>query len=1080
MVNTTPICFARMVTSHRRLLLLLLIIVLATRTGFGQTDPPWTLTGRVTLENGTGLKGATVEVTGSTLSTQTGELGDFQLVVPAKAGTPRLSIRVTHVGYRPREAIITPGKPLIVVLSRQELTMDTVRISVSTGYQDIPLERATGSFSRIGNALFNEQVSTSVVSRLEAIASSFSVDRASSSGGMMIRGLSTIQGVKGPLIVLDNFPYEGSLDNINPNDVESITILKDAAAASIWGTRAGNGVIVINTKKAGFNQRTQLEVSSAMTRVTKPDLFSVPKMSSSDLVDVEQFLYSKGYFTSALNSAAKTSISPAVEIFVAKAAGTLTAAQAEEKLNVLRNHDVRSDFDRYLYQDGTNQQHAFTLKGGASNVAWLFSSGYDRTRSVLDAGYDRLSLRSNNTWKPTAALQVNAFVTFAYSTTTGGKPAYGSLTTNSGDLPSYTFLADENGNALPVMKNYRSTYLQTAGNGKLLDWNFYPLTDYTHVNNVSRLQELTSNLGIRYQLTRALNVDVKYQLERQQVNARLFNDPESFFARDLINRYSQINVSTGLVTYRIPQGGILDLTNQRVRSHNVRGQLNYSSNWGAHSLSAIAGTELRDISTQNETSRGYGIDPARMSPTSTMDYSTSFPQFVSGSATVPANLSWTTRTSRYVSVFANAAYTFRDRYTLSVSGRKDASNLFGVLSNEKWTPLWSAGASWNASDEPGYSLTWLPRLKARLTYGFSGNADPSRTAITIASTASSSLFTKFPSGEIVSFGNPELKWERVSTVNLGLDFGLAGERVNGSLDVYHKKGVDLFGTQELDYTGGVGATIVKNVAEMAGKGLDLELNTLNIRGKFSWSTRFLASANQDKITKNYLPTQYAKNVVGSTARAIGVEGKPVYSLYSFRWAGLDPANGDPQGYLNGEVSKDYTALYNAPISDVEYSGPALPRWFGSVGNTISWGSFSVNATVSYKLRYVFRRSVLNYSVLSSRTGHPEYAQRWQKPGDELHTHVPSLVYPAVSNRSALYANSNILIEKGDHVRLQYVTAQWQVLRSKWHHLPVERMSIGLNVANLGLLWKATKEDIDPDYPNQFLSSNYSLTLKVSL
>ncbi|GAB3832880.1 hypothetical protein GCM10028895_51200 [Pontibacter rugosus] len=181
---------------------------------------------------------------------------------------------------------------------------------VSTGYQRIPQERATGSFAQVSEATLQEQVSTDILSRLEAVASGVSVDRSRLTPELMVRGLSTINGPATPLIVVDNFPYEGDIGNLNPNDVESITVLKDAAAASIWGARAGNGVIVITTKKGRFNQPLTVGFNSSVSVSQEPDLSYLQQMKASDFIDVEQFLFEKGYYRGQLASSGRPVLSP--------------------------------------------------------------------------------------------------------------------------------------------------------------------------------------------------------------------------------------------------------------------------------------------------------------------------------------------------------------------------------------------------------------------------------------------------------------------------------------------------------------------------------------------------------------------------------------------------------------------------------------------------------------------------------------------------------------------------------------------------------------------------------------------------
>lgn len=244
--------------------------------------------GRVLDEQGNPLAGASVAVKGTTKAVITGANGEFLL----KNVDESAILVISYIGLESQEIAIKGNTNPIVILKESAAQLALVDV-VSTGYQSLPKERATGSFSQIDNKTFNRQVSTDVISRLKGIAPSLYFDERLGNGTMniSIRGQSTIFGSAKPLVVVDNFPFDGNLNNLNPNDVENITILKDAAAASIWGVRAGNGVIVITTKKGRFNQPLKIDFNSNITVGPKPDLFYQPSMNPTDFIDVEKMLF---------------------------------------------------------------------------------------------------------------------------------------------------------------------------------------------------------------------------------------------------------------------------------------------------------------------------------------------------------------------------------------------------------------------------------------------------------------------------------------------------------------------------------------------------------------------------------------------------------------------------------------------------------------------------------------------------------------------------------------------------------------------------------------------------------------------
>lgn len=1030
----------------------------------------------------TPLPGATILIKGTAIGTATDAEGYFHLhSVPQNA-----VLLVSFLGYTPREMPLPDPIPELLEITLSENRNQLGEVVVSTGYQQIPQERATGSFAQVSRERLQEQVSTDVLSRLEAVANGLTVDRGTlGSGGLVVRGLSTIQGPKAPLIVVDNFPYEGDLANLNPNDIASVTVLKDAAAASIWGARAGNGVIVITTRQGRFNQPLSVEFNSNLTVTGKPDLHYAGQMSATDYIDVEQMLYSKGFYNANLNSVNRPAVSPAVELLHKQAQGQISEQEAQAQLQALRLLDVRDQFLQHVYRQGINQQYSLGFRGGAAASAWLLSAGYDANKDPLDAAYRRLSLRFQHNLRPLKNVELSTGLAYTQSHSGSGRQGYGPV---SGTIwYPYTQLADEAGNPLPVARDLRQSWKDTVGGGKLLDWNYYPLVDYRHDRRQTDLQEVLAHTGLGYHLPLGLEASLRYQYQRQQTDMEHLQDMDSYETRNLVNLFTRIDPVTGAISYAVPKGSILNQGSSKVEAHNARAQLNFNHTWKNHDLAALAGAEMRDVRTTGSTERRYGYDPSNLT-TGLVDYVNRYPTFVNGSlAFVPNPTTLNDRVNRFVSLFGNAAYTYKERYTLTGSARQDASNLFGVRANERWNPLWSTGISWILSEEPFYKLDFLPVLKLRATYGFSGNVDLSRTAVTTILYSVISPYTQEPTAIYDNYANPDLRWERSRMANIGLDFSMKNDRLSGSLEYYQKRGNDLFGRQVLESTAGVSSSIIKNVASMKGSGFDVELNSLNVQaGGFSWTSHLNMSHARDEVTEYYLSNLNASPFVSSVPAVSALPGKPVYAIYAYRWAGLDPQTGDPQGYVNGEVSKDYATLTGSAtqVTDLEYHGSALPTFFGSLGNTISYKGFSLTARLSYKMGYYFRRSSIRYATLySSGVGSADFAKRWQQPGDEAHTQVPSLQYPADTRRDNFYAGSSALVEKGDHVRIQYLTLAYELGKSQWQALPFQRLQAYATAQNLGLLWTANNHGIDPDYAlNSFAlppAKSFALGLRVT-
>lgn len=1045
------------------------------------------ITGRVISHYDTlAIEGATVSLQETNRTVSTNGRGLFTIQTVTSSNTAVLV--VNHVGYEPMfiTLILPQRDTLNIFLQTSSRLLDEVAV-VSTGYQRISKERATGSFSTISNELFNQQLGTDILSRLPAIANSVVMDNGNQGASqMMIRGLSTISGQKDPLIVIDNFPYDGDITNINPNIVESITILKDASASSIWGARAANGVIVITTKGGRFNQPITLSFNSNLTIGAKPELGYIRQMSSNDYIDMEQELFSRNFYNSQINSSSRPVISPVVDLLNKAKNGTITQEQAQQQINQWRTVDARDDFNQYMYNPSVNQQYFLSVQGGADKFSWTSSVGYDHNKNNLGAIYERFNLRFQNTYRPIKQLSLTTGLLYTQNQDKSGRLGYNNVSMKGGSVP-YMQMADANGNALPVVKYYNQSYIQNLGDGKLLDWNYYPLTDWQHQTSNGNASDILATATLDYQIIKGLNATVNYQYERQSGLNTSLADENSFMTRDYINRFSQI--VNGNVVYIVPKGSILDKSSNVLNANNIRGQLNFDNTYGKHNITALIGGEARSANAQSNQSRFYGYDPNNLT-TGNVDYTKAYPSIINGSESVIERLQYLGETStRFISYFANAAYTFDNRYILSASARRDASNLFGLKTNDQWNPFWSAGFAWKLSNEKFYAIDFLPYLNLRATYGFSGNVDPAMVAVnTIRFLPNTSVFTGTPYASFNNYYNPSLRWETSKMLNLAIDFRLKNNRLSGSVEYYHKNGDNLFGMAPLDYTTGVDPYMLRNVASMEGNGWDIQLNSVNVDRVFKWNTTLNFSIYQDKIIDYLIERTLAREYISTSSVPIsGIAGKPVYAIYAYKWAGLDPATGEAQGYLNNEVSKNYTAITGTgtTVEDLDYFGSAIPTKFGSLLNSVSFKNISLQVGISFKLGYYFRRKSINYTDLFNQwRGHSDYALRWQNPGDEVNTNVPVNLYTTNTNRDAFYNGSGVLVEKADHIRLQYINLGYDLNMPKNFKGALKGLQVYFNASNLGILWKANKAGIDPDFnisTNSLVTpANYSLGLRAKL
>ncbi|MDO9553267.1 SusC/RagA family TonB-linked outer membrane protein [Rhodonellum sp.] len=1017
------------------------------------------------------LVGALIQVGDQNRSAVSNENGEFSFLMEEGHHT----VTVRYLGY-----LNYSSKVFIPQLSRLTVEMDPAEMEVgtvdvlATGYQKIPKERATGSFVHLDRELVNRRVSTGLLERLEDVTSGLVFNRAGSGNDpLSIRGRNTLFANTQPLIVIDNFPYDGPLENINPNDVENITVLKDAAAASIWGARAGNGVIVITTKQGGVSG-PKLSFNSNINIVEKPDLFYRPQLSVNDYMEVEQLLFGRGFYSGNENAFHRPPLSPLVETLIAQRDGRISASQANNQIAAFRNSDIRNDLSKYFYRQTVNRQYALNLTGGNKRHTYAISSGWDdNSENVQGNSNSRITLSMKNSWKSSNDrfdLGLGVYLVRQNRSQTTELPG--------GTYP-YDRLVDEAGNHLPITQKYSRRFIEGQSVASLLDWNYIPLDELGRSSIDNRQNDYRINLSTGYKITQGLKAELLYQYWQSDGTNENFRDPSLFYTRNLINQFTQ-HLSGGGISRVVPEGGIIDKTNEGAHSHTLRGQLSYNKSWSTdHELNTILGYEIKDMQAESNSVRYYGYDKSR-SLSKPVDHVGRYLLFPDGYLSSVFNgIAHSGLVDRFISYYFNAGYSYKKKLDFTVSARKDASNLFGVEPNQKGVPLWSLGAGWTVSEENFYTWTNLPYLKIRGSFGYNGNIDKTLTAFTTAQFYTNGSFT-LPAGElganILNPANPLLQWERIRIYNLGLDSESKNGRVRAAVDIYQKNGYDLIGDTPLPPSTGV-FRFRGNTANTRSKGLDLDVQTLNLTGRVRWQTNFLYSYIHEEVTGYYYKGAAINYLeLGN----IPLEGKPLFGMYSLPWGGLDPATGNPLGILEGEPSQSYAEIFNnASPETIQYHGSRRPTSFGALRNTLVWNNFSLSANISFRMGYYYRRESVRYNpILQSQGGHPDYTARWQNPGDELSTNVPSM--PATLNalRDNMYNYSDVLVEKGDHIRLQDIRIGYTLDKTKMSKLPFQRAEIYGYANNIGILWKASDDPLDPDFRTMRPLRSIALGLRV--
>lgn len=1020
----------------------------------------------VSSETGYPVEGVTIQLANTNKTTLTDKSGGFTLEY-----TSGQILTITHAEFKTQTISLDSLKKDFIEIYLHPISKFLTNVIVNTGYQKIDPGKTTGSFVVIDSILIERSTGQDILSRLDGVVPSLYFDkRKNSIAPLQIRGISTLGNASTkPLIILNNFPFEGDINDINPADILSVNILRDAAAYAIWGARAGNGVIVITTQEGKFNQRPRVSFQSTVTITPKPDLYKINTFTPQDYITVEKFLFKNGFYDGLSYPWNFQPYSPVVDILFQEQNGDMTSDEAARQIETISQHDIRSDFEKHIYRPEITQQYTMSLSGGNSKETHYVSLGYDKNLSDMRGNKNhRITAMISNSFKPNKQFEINVDLLLTHRYRQNNNTLdYGNVLIpgTSNFIYPYSRLADKSGNPLVIDAYFRKSFIDTAGGGKLLDWKYRPLEEISFTDNLTKTTSVNSSVGMTYHFTSYLNAQIKYQHQDDKSDNKNLRSSQSFEVRNWVNLFSQI--TNGVVYSPFPIGGILDSKFMTGSADNLRAQVNFNKQINSlGSLSVTAGGEIRTSHNTTSEDRVYGYtDNLNVAQ---VDYVNLYPTYneIYGELNIPMARGLGSTTDHYVSAFAIANYNYGQLFSISGSYRYDASNLFGVKTNRKGIPLWSVGGAINLSSVKSYHISWLPYLRLRLTYGYGGNVSHSIAAITTLSFSPGiyQSVTGLPYATINNYPNPDLQWEKVATTNIGIDFGADGKRITGSIDIFKKMSYEVLYAKDMDPTLGVN-WITTNSANLRGLGFDLSLNSINLRSThLNWNTNLNLSYIKTKITKLLYSGTSTIGFVSDGLFLLPIEGYEPFQIVSFQWAGLDKA-GNPVGKLKNELSTDYDLLTRVPLDQQVISGSAVPHFFGNLRNNIGIYKLNISFNITFKLGYYIRKPTLDYYDLFYRgTGTKEFVNRWQKEGDELKTNVPSMLYPYDSKRNKFYQGAVVNVLKGDNIRLQDVRISYSLFSSGKSFL--KSFDVYAMISNINLvLWKANKQNIDPEFPS---------------
>ncbi|WP_256006009.1 SusC/RagA family TonB-linked outer membrane protein [Pedobacter deserti] len=1052
--------------------------------------------GRVTDDKGQPLPGVTILVKGTQRGTLTAADGSYQI----KADDGEILV-FSYLGFMEAELTVGRQNSYDLQMKPTSIELGTVEL-VSTGYQTLPKERATGSFERINQQTLDRKISQNVFSKIEGEVAGVTTD---ANGRFIIRGLSSIRANTDPLIVVDGFPVEQGANTINTTDVESIVVLKDASAASIWGIRAANGVIVITTKKAARNGKLNVSGSVNTAFTPKPDLFAVPLGDAATQVAYHRAMYEVGgyylasqLYSGVLSGSSGRVLNPVGETLLLRDRGDITAEEAESRLQDLANTDIRKEYRDLIQQTEAWRQYNVSVSGGSKNYDFVTSASYNgNDKEFVTTGARQYLLNFANTFNPVSRLKIDGSLNFSQSkenfpasTTADGIPSVGvnTHTTFLNNVPLNGRILDESGNYVP-MESILSFGKQSSdlalSRGFPYAWTYNIKQELENTNNTLRETALRLQTGATYNFMKGLDFSMKYQYEWAQQNTSDLHNEQTLFTRSRVNMFSKL--TNGVVSgYNIDPGAILDTDLRNQRAHTFRSQLNFDRSFGdgKHQVVAIAGYEVRKTLFDRATDRKYGYNEQSLTSIRP-DYRPTVTPAVSLTTitTVPPNTINEYIENRFISYYANGAYTYDNRYTVSASTRLDDTNLFGTSDKYKNIPLYSFGFKWNVYNEFLKGSEVVDDMQFRTTYGTNGNVDRSTSPFLQAK-----IKRGFPpfngmSADIISVPNPELRLEKTRTLNVGADFSLFNRFISGSAEYYVKNSEDLLAFTTLNPTLGVTGALINN-GTLRNEGFDLNLRFRVLENsQFSYYTTGIFSVNKNTLKKVDVPNKQIFEYVNGT---VAESGAALRTIYSYQYKGLD-AKGAPQ-FANelGQIV-DVKTFINSTEALVKH-GSLIPKFYGSWINSFSYRNVYMRALTTFKAGHVFRyarnNNVTYIPAVSVKAPWSnvtaDFNQRWQNPGDEHFTDIPAL--PTLADRQQstgydYYRDADKFVDNASFIRLSQLNLGYSLGKKMTDRLGLTALQIGLQADNLAV-WNFNKWDVDPE--SNFIPVTPTYTLNVSI
>ncbi len=1034
------------------------------------------ITGIVRDEKGDPLPGVAVKLKGTMVGVVTGSKGDFLLNIPIRDS---IVLVFSFLGMKTKQ-IEWKGQSLLKIVLEENVSQ--IGEVVITGYQQLDRRKLTSSIYSVDMDDLIIPGATNLTQMLEGKIPDMVVLNNSSeinaTPRLRIRGTSTIIGNREPLWVVDgiivNDPVNLSPDvlndpdyvnrigdaisGLNPQDIERLDVLKDAAATALYGTRAANGVIVITTKK-GRSGKAQVSYSSTVTFRQRPRYTDskINLMNSKERILFSQDLVNKHYiypsgmplvgYEHALSNLYK---------------GIYTQDQFQQE--VAKMQTLNTNWFDLLTNDSFSQDHSLNVSGGSDKIRYYVSVGYTDEDDVINKN-------TNNRYTTSAKVDISLSKKVQLQFNLNGY-LYDRLYNQSSLNPiDYAYNTSRAISAYNEDNSYAFYKKAARKNYK----NFNILNELENSYQKQQTNGFTVTANLRYNMADWLFFNATVSGTTSNSNIEGYWGEKTYYAANLRNsEYGEVPEPDS----RMPYGGELSINTVNGKSYTARIQSNINKYLGddmQHFFNVALGGEANSnrYAGYSDIQRGYYLDRGKKFMS---DIPSGYSEYISW---VLSNRP-TVKDSRtnLLSAYATATYSYKDYFTLNANTRYDGSNQFGSRSNEKLLPVWSVSGMANLKtflDRENYS-NWLNELNLKVSYGEQGNMLDSQSPELIIKKGSMNSYYNEQISMVDRFANPDLNWEKTRSTNVGLDISLFGGQFMVGTEYYYKNTTDAFMDKPISDVNGYTSYIV-NSGTVINKGYNFNLTAVPLKLR---DFRWILSGSISKImnemkTAPGQETYELSNFLNGTAV---VKGQPVETFYSYKFVGLSPSDGGPLFDDWEDRQSELTGLgkYDTFTRILTPSGRRAPDITGSINNTFVYKSWRLNVGMYYslgaktRLFRLFDDFIDGYS--SEMNINKELLDAWKKPGDESTTNVPAVMgwssygysyysyhwsggssfqgigLQIANNPWEMYDYSDIRVVSADYLKISNISLTYEFPRRILDRGKLNRLALTIGATNL--------------------------------